>query len=61
MDTEYIFLRIILGLDSLFKDESIYCKLNSHVISISSSWLFSSLSLMIIVDHLGEVCWVAGW
>ena len=58
MDTEYIFLRIIVGLDLLFNDESISCQLNSHVISSSSSWLSSSLSLMIIVDHLGEVCWV---
>ena len=61
MDTEYIFLRIIVGLDLLFNDESISCQLCSHVMSCSQSWLSSSLSLMIIVDHLGEVCWVGGW
>ena len=52
MDTEYIFLRIILGLDLLLS------QLNPLVMSCSLSWLSSSLSLMIIVDHLGEVCWV---
>ena len=52
MDTEYIFLRIILGLDLLLS------QLNPLVMSCSLSWLSSSLSLMIIVDHLGGVCWV---
>ena len=55
MDTEYIFLRIILGLDLLLS------QLNPLVMSCSLSLLSSSLSLMIIVDHLGGVCWVAGW